>query len=132
MVLEGRLKGTRALANRPYRVDLGLDFLYVRLQDGEATYSDYVPLPDRGIFKDHYAIVDYDQNKRAIGFTVEGLLDDYRQASLKNRLMIDFGGLVLQHTSKRVKEMVHDYLRDLMLSIDSKGRLVLSPLPAYA
>jgi hypothetical protein len=132
MVLQGKLKGASSatLANRPYRLDLGLDVVYVSIRDAEAAYSDYVLLPDRGIFKDHYAIIDYDQNKRAVGFTVEGLLDDYRHSSLKNRLMVDFGGLVLQHTSKRIKEIIQDYLKELMPTIDAKGRLVLSP--AYA
>jgi hypothetical protein len=132
MVLQGKLKGASSatLANRPYRLDLGLDVVYVSIRDAEVAYSDYVPLPDRGIFKDHYAIIDYDQNKRAVGFTVEGLLDDYRRSSLKNRLMVDFGGVVLQHASNRVKEIVQDYLKELIPHIDAKGRFVLSP--AYA
>lgn len=112
----------------PYRLDVGLDVLYVRLRDGEAAYSDYKVVPDQGIFKDHYAVVDYGQNERAIVFTVEGLVDDYRRVSSRNRLTVDLGGLALQHASKRVKEMVQDYLKGLMPLIDPKGGLS----PAYA
>lgn len=141
MVLEGKLKSkVRQNVYLPYRLDLGLDFVYVRLRNGDPAYSDYVVLKDNGIFKNHYAIVDYDQNRRPIGFTVEGLIDDYRNSSLKNRLIIDFGGLVLQHASRRFGEAVKDhfleavqgYIRGLMPMIEPKDRLFKAPAPCYA
>jgi transcription-repair coupling factor (superfamily II helicase) len=139
MVLEGKLKSPRRNAYLPYRLDVGLDVIYVRLRHGNAAYSDYVELEDQGIFRDHYAIVDYDQNKRPIGFTVEGLIEDYRHASLKNRLMVDLGGIVVQHASSRVKEAVKDRYRDLVQdylkrhvrSIEPRTRLFGAPAYAY-
>jgi len=128
MVLEGTLKNGK-LSGKPYRIDFGLDVVYVQMLPVDAAYSDYRVLPDREAYKDRYVIVDFDRNDRIVGFTIEGLIEDYRNRSLVTRLLVDLGLLGIKTLSERALHDILEYLRDQLPSlIDEKGKLT----PAYA
>ena|ERR1700693_2002775 len=132
MVIEGRFKKStkgrlEQLAGRPYRLDLGLDSVYTQVSDGDPVYSDYVQLPDKGLFRGLYAIVDFDKYDRVVGFTVEGMFEQYRASSLRARLEFDLGIFALRTVSTSVKDKVTEYLQEhLAALLDSKGQLAVT------
>jgi hypothetical protein len=126
MTISGTLKpdyGKGRLGGKPYSFDLGLDVLHISVLDATAAFSDYISLPDKEPFKDRYLIVDFDSNKRVVGFTIEGLLEDYRETSLTARLKVDLGLIGLQHVSAQVIEKVLEYIRDQIPVLDAHGQL---------
>jgi hypothetical protein len=126
MTIKGKLKpdyGKGRLGGKPYSFDLSLDVLHISVLDAATAFSDYVPLPDKGPFKDRYLIVDFDKDRRVVGFTAEGLLEDYRETSWRARLSIDLGLVGLQHLSTQVIEKVLDYVKDQIPVLDARGQL---------
>lgn len=133
MVIEGKFKKAAKgnLAGKPYRLDLGLDSVYAQISSGDPVYSDYVSLPDKAPFHSLYAIVDFDKYDRVVGFTIEGMFENYKASSLRARLEIDLGIFALKHLSSTVKERVIEYLQEYLPALlDSKGHLAVTG--AYA
>ena len=127
MVLKGTLKSGR-WSGKAYCIDLGLDVAYVQVLPVEAAYSDYRTLPDTDTHKDRYAIIDFDRSDRVVGFTVEGLVEDFRNRSLFSRILVDFGLVGVHSLSHQALNDILDYLRDQLPSVDDKGKL----MPAFA
>ncbi len=119
------------LGGKPWAFDLSLDSFYIRVLDANAAYSDYYPLPDRAPYKDRYLIIDFDRDKRVVGFTIEGLLEDFRGTSLAARISVDFGLIGLRYVAKDAIEKILEYLKDQLPALDSRGRLT-GIAPAYA
>lgn len=133
MVIEGTFKkGAKGnLAGKTYRLDLGLDSVYTKISNGDPVYSDYVSLPDKRPFQGLYAIVDFDKHERVVGFTIEGMFENYKSSSLKARLEMDLGIFALRHLSSAVKDRIIEYLQEhLPALLDSKGHLAVTG--AYA
>jgi hypothetical protein len=133
MIIQGAFKkGSKGrLAGKPYRLDLSLDSVYAQVSDGDPVYSDYVQLPDTTTFHNLYAIVDFDKHNQVVGFTVEGMFENYRSSSMKARLEIDLGIFALRTLSSSVKERIIEYLQEhLPALLDSKGHLTVTG--AYA
>jgi len=127
MVIKGTLENGR-LTGKPYSLDVGLDVVYVQVLPVEAAYSDYRTLPDTEKYKDRYVIIDFDKGGRVVGFTVEGLIEDFRNKSLATRVIVDLGLFGVKLLSERMVGDIQAYLRDHLPSLDEKGRLA----PAYA
>lgn len=127
MTLKGILK-TGKLSGKHYSVDFGLDVVYVQVLSAEPAYSDYRILPDTETYKDRYVIVDFDRSDRVVGFTIEGLIEDYRNKSLGARLLVDLGLIGIKTLSERLLLDILEFVKDQLPSVDEKGKL----LPAYA
>jgi hypothetical protein len=125
MVIEGKFKDDDkgAVAGRPWDIDLSLDVVHVKVRDTDPVYSDYVELADRPPFKNRYAIIDFDKSNRVVGFTVEGMLEDYKDTSLRARMEIDFGIMVLRHISVSALDRILEYLRENLPTVDATGHL---------
>lgn len=126
MTITGKLKPDYAsgrLGGRPFSFDLSLDVLHISVLDADTAFSDYFPIPDSGQFKDRYLIVDFDRDRRVVGYTAEGLLEDYRRTSWKNRMSVDLGLIGLQHVSGQAIEKVLEYLKDQIPALDARGQL---------
>jgi hypothetical protein len=118
MVISGKLDskkhGVKTLAGKPYTFDLGRDVFHVEVLHSDAVYSDYVP------FNEWYMVVDFDRNNRVVSYTIEGLLEDYKRKSLRNRFAIDFG-LGLAHMKSIASNVVKQAVSSLP-SPDGKGK----------
>ncbi len=127
MVLKGTLKSGK-LRGRGYSIDFALDAVHVQVRSAEAAYSDYRMLPDTETYKDRYVIVDFDRSDRVVGFTIEGLIEEYSGRSLVTRLLFNLGLLGIKTLSETLMIEILEYLKDQLPSLDDKGQL----LPAYA
>lgn len=133
MVIEGRFqKDTKGrLGGKAYRLDFSLDSAYIEVSKGDPVYSNYVELPPKPPFKDLIAIVDFDKHDQIIGFTVEGMVENYRSSSLKARIEVDLGIFALKTLGTAVKTKLIEYLQEFLPALlDSQGKLAVNS--AYA
>lgn len=114
-VLDRERYKSKALAGKPYTFDLDLDIFHVKLGAADAAYSDYLPM------EDGYIIVDFDRDRRVVGYTVEGVLESYRQKSLRNRLAVDFG--LHLAGAKIISAKAMERVAHMLPAPDSRGRL---------
>jgi hypothetical protein len=133
MIIKGMFeKGPGSLSGRPYSIDFDMDVVYVQVLSSDAVYSDYRQLPDTASFKDHYVIIDFDKAERVVGFTVEGLIEDYKAKSLRHRLGVDLGIVAMHHLVQQAVDFLVEYLNDVLPSVDQKGFLIGASDPAFA
>ena len=135
--LGDEFKGT--LRGQPFSYDILLDSLYIRGRPGNTAYSDYLPIPDKGPHKDRYFILDFDKDRRVVGFTLEGLMEDallekapYERAWIGLKLNFLGAKTMAGPMTQKILEYVRDQLRDQLPTLDSRGRLANGRLLSYA
>ena len=121
MCYEGRidrkhLKPGSILAGKRFLLNFEFDTMHVCLKSGKASHSDYLEISKR-----QYIICDLDQFDNVLGYGVEGFLCDFREKSLKGRIILalHLQNIFTSDLSRSVAAFVEQYLPDM----DEFGKL---------